>query len=489
MFKNLEQGNRYNFQSGHFIITNQELRDDELKLLGHLLFSFPHASKDDWTTKFLNLNTKDIPEKLLLLAANAYHEPRGYTVLGAAAEKGDVAALQKLIDMGANLHTLDVDNKQALHWAIANRKSMAKQESIKAASVVKCLLDNGARTDIKSYQDATPLQYAKGRGYEAAAAMIKEKIRENQREKRKLTLIFDIDNTFADHSLIENEVKLYFLRKSMLIFAGGKEHQVLPCVIELIQVLCSKDYINLAFFSSGPKERNTEFVKELLIRSLGKDKYLEVEPSIIILSKEDLTPAERNLDHQMYLNFDLFRGDFKKDINKALVQDGTLANAILIDDSSTFIYYGQQGNFLRSPYGNAECFNELKQLNPDSKCYEYRSNELFFKVNTIFYIAGVLSDCINEFTKGHDVTKLLFDMHFKKKADKLFAYEPRYDCMENKEYYAKGLAFLRTVKPDICFVSYDDYVSTLNTPITEQEQQVIDDYKSKQTNNEDCLVM
>jgi ankyrin repeat protein len=174
MFSKLKQGTRYNFQSGHFIITRQELKEDELKLLGPLLESFPHASHDYWTDKFLSLDTKEIPNKLLLLAANAYHEPRGYTVLGAAADKGGVAAFQKLIDMGANLNALDVDNKLALHWAISNSKSISDKNSIEAANVVKCLLDNGAKTDITSYQNTTPLQYAESRGYKAAATMIKE---------------------------------------------------------------------------------------------------------------------------------------------------------------------------------------------------------------------------------------------------------------------------------------------------------------------------
>lgn len=63
------------------------------------------------------------------------------------------------------------------------------------------------------------------------------------------------------------------------------------------------------------------------------------------------------------------------------------------------------------------------------------------------------------------------------------------DCIKDKEYYAKGLTFLRTVKPNICFVSHEDYVGTLDSPATEQEQQIIDDSKSRKTNREDCCVM
>lgn len=308
-------------------------------------------------------------------------------------------------------------------------------------------------------------------------------------DKRKLTIVFDIDDTLAAHSSIEDEEKLHVLRKSMLIFAVEREHQVLPGVIELMQLLFSKDYINVAFFSSGVKERNTVFVKELLTRSLGEDKYLEVAPSIIILSKEDLTPGDKNQASQMYQNFGLTWGNNKKDISKALGKNGSLANSIFIDDDSTYIYYGQEQNFLRSPWGKAEYYGALKNMTPDIEFYEYKSDECFFKFNTVFYIAGVLSDCINEFEKGHDVRPLLFDMHFKKSTDKLFGFEPRYDCIKDKEYYAKGLTFLRAIKPNICFVSHEDYVGTLDSPATEQEQQIIDDSKSRKTSGENCCVM
>ena len=307
-------------------------------------------------------------------------------------------------------------------------------------------------------------------------------------DKRKLTIVFDIDDTLAAHSSINDEEKLYVLRKSMIIFAAEREHQVLPGVIELMQMLFSKDYINLVFFSSGIKERNTEFVKELLIRSLGQDKYQEVEPLITILSKDNLTPGEENQANQMYLNFGLNWGNNKKDITKGLAKDGSLANAIFIDDDSTYIYCGQEKNFLRSPPGRAEYYGALKKMTPDIAFYEYKNDELFFEFNTVFYIAGVLSHCIDEFEKGHDAAGLLFDMHFKKSTDKLFGFEPRYDCVKNKEYYAKGLRSLRTVKPDICFVSHEDYVGTLDSPATEQEQQTIDDSKSRKTNREDCCV-
>lgn len=178
MFHKLNGGKRYDFEndSYHFIITNQELCEDELKLLNQLLASFPYTLNCKWKDKFLNLNTEEFPKKILLLAANAYNG-QGITVLGAAADAGGKEALQKLIDMGANLNACDAFKKLPLHWAISNNLSFRNENSLEAAGVVKCLLDNGARTDITCYQNATPLYYAQSRGFTAAANLIKEYMR------------------------------------------------------------------------------------------------------------------------------------------------------------------------------------------------------------------------------------------------------------------------------------------------------------------------
>lgn len=302
-------------------------------------------------------------------------------------------------------------------------------------------------------------------------------------DKQKLTIIFDIDGTLAGHASTNEEEKLYFLRKSTLILAAEHEHQVLPGVIELIKLLITKEYINLAFFSSGIKERNTEFVKQLLIRSLGKDKYLELEPSIIILSRDDLTPGDSEKSPLMAQNFGLDWGINKKDIKKALGKDGALTNAIFIDDDATYIYYGQEKNFLRSPRGDGRCFSALKELTRSDE------EEYFFRFNTIFYIAGVLSDCIEQFEKKLEVTKLLFNMHFKKSSDTLFGFEQRIDCIKMKEYYEKGLRLLQPVNPTICFVSREDYIRTITLPASDNEQQIIDVSQKMNKANEDCCVM
>jgi len=167
---------RYDFKNNgyeHYIKTNQKISEIELKTLGQILASFPHADNRDWPINFAQFKSDEISKKLLLLVANAY-DCFGNTMLGIAAENGQhIEALQRLIDMGANIDMPDDNmNKLPLHWAINNKLSCRDQKSFEAVKVVKCLLDNGARTDITCYQGKTPFEYAKNRGFKAAANLL-----------------------------------------------------------------------------------------------------------------------------------------------------------------------------------------------------------------------------------------------------------------------------------------------------------------------------
>jgi hypothetical protein len=166
---------RYDFKHNthsYYINTNQNLSAMELKILGLVLASFPHVNNHDWPKAFAEFKSNGIPKKILLLAANAY-DFYGNTMLGVAAENGNhVKAVQRLIDMGADINLPD-DNRHAppLYWAINNKLSYDNRKSLEAAKVVKCLLDNGAKTDL-IYQDKTLLAYAEEKGYEAAAHLL-----------------------------------------------------------------------------------------------------------------------------------------------------------------------------------------------------------------------------------------------------------------------------------------------------------------------------
>jgi ankyrin repeat protein len=184
---------RYHFYQ-HYIDTDKKLSEDELKLLGQSLSIFPNGARDrNWEKKFSDFKSDKVSKKILLLLANAY-DSAGNTMLGVAAEKGNVPALQRLIDMKANLDKPDNNmNKTPLYWAICNKLSYKDKNSLEAAEVVKCLLENGAKTNIccspaipgeclpSVSQDQTPLQYAKNRGYKAAESIIEEHLKKQEK--------------------------------------------------------------------------------------------------------------------------------------------------------------------------------------------------------------------------------------------------------------------------------------------------------------------
>lgn len=71
----------------------------------------------------------------------------------------------------------------------------------------------------------------------------------NDDADRVLTVVLDIDNVLAEHASITEDEKLYYLRKSGIMLAAEREHQVLVGAVELIKYLMTKPTINIAFFS------------------------------------------------------------------------------------------------------------------------------------------------------------------------------------------------------------------------------------------------
>lgn len=174
---NLVQKHKFN---EFYIRTSNELTNEEKKALSMVLPLFPNVVSSHYDRcnikTFISADLSQYDAHILKLAANAY-DRNGNTVLGVAAEFGDVDAVEKLIALGADLNTPDDNmNKLALHWAINNKKSFRAKDSLEAVEVVKRLLQHGARTDITCYGKSTVLDYSKSRGFTAAAHLIEQAI-------------------------------------------------------------------------------------------------------------------------------------------------------------------------------------------------------------------------------------------------------------------------------------------------------------------------
>lgn len=166
----------FKFSYTFYILTKQELTDEQYTELKEILKNFPHANRSHESIETFNkADFSNFDEKLLRLAANAY-DHYGNTVLGVVCENGySVKAAQKLIDLGAELNTPD-DNmsKLPLHWAINNKVTVNsdKKNTYAAIAVLECLLKSGADTSIVCYRGSDVLEYAQSRGFTLAAKLL-----------------------------------------------------------------------------------------------------------------------------------------------------------------------------------------------------------------------------------------------------------------------------------------------------------------------------
>ena len=168
----------------YYVDIEQVLTEKQHEVLKEILISFPHsADNNDWVVNFPQLQCDKYPADLLCIAANAY-DGEGNTMLSVACERGrQIAAIAQLIKMGARLDVLNEEHKLALHWAINNRYSILEKDSEEAVQEVQYLLDQGAKTDLICYDNKTPLQYAKSRGFTAAARIIENHLQKQSSEK------------------------------------------------------------------------------------------------------------------------------------------------------------------------------------------------------------------------------------------------------------------------------------------------------------------
>lgn len=164
----------------HYVEVDLPLQTTERDTLDNILQFFPHTHSytKKWVQKFISFEAHRYDKKLLKIAANAY-DGLGNTMLGLACDYGRVEAVQKLIDLGANLNTSDKNQKKlALHFASCNMQTYDKNESYEAVAVVKCLLKNGAVTHLKPYENINSYDYAISRRLIAAADLIRARDRD-----------------------------------------------------------------------------------------------------------------------------------------------------------------------------------------------------------------------------------------------------------------------------------------------------------------------
>ncbi|HHS8489019.1 TPA: AAA family ATPase, partial [Legionella anisa] len=304
----------------------------------------------------------------------------------------------------------------------------------------------------------------------------------------RVTLIFDIDNVLAMPETCTLQTILFFLRKGAVIKAYGVTHYIPPGILELMRVLFSMPLVKVAFFSSGDKRRNEAFVKELLIKALGEQRYAEIAAEIIILSGHHMSDNIAWKDEQQQKKYGLpHSSNGKKDISYAIAPEDTLGNAIFIDNNPGFICYDQEEHYLHMETVKS---NHFDSLNQSEKPCNNPEDDLFRKVNAAFYLAGVLSECIQSKDK-EPLSQKLFSLQFTSAQvhDQEFpTFTPCWDQPKKSlAIYEKGLQLLQQFNSDLTLITPAHYKECVAKPASENQQTVILD--AKKNEHVDCLVM
>lgn len=305
----------------------------------------------------------------------------------------------------------------------------------------------------------------------------------------RITIIFDIDNVLAAHEACTLQTILFFLRHGAILNAYGITHYIPPGILELMKFLFSQPMVKVAFFSSGDKKRNDAFVKELLIKALGKERYEEIASEIIILSSNHMSANISYKDEEQKNKYGLsYSNDGKKDISKAIAPEDFLVNAVFIDNNPEFIYYDQVEHYLHSETLKSKHFENLGTT--EAQCSN-PVDELFPKVNAAFYLAGVLWNCIQSKNKD-SVSNQLFSLQFtpiQKENQDTPTFIPNWDQPKKSfAIYEKGLEVLQQYNPELTLITAKNYKESVVIPATKKQQTIV--LEAKEHEYEDkCLVM
>lgn len=155
------------------------------------------------------------------------------------------------------------------------------------------------------------------------------------------TVVWDIDGVLCGKTCRSVQEANFFYQKGHVVHAVAT-HYIFPGVAEMFQRLDQERDVRFAFFSNGQDERNEKLCPQILTRALGEERASEVLNDIKICSRSDTHRKEAS-----EATYGLSYGNKGKDLRKALAEDATLHNAVLIDDDSSYVAIGQGSNLLK----------------------------------------------------------------------------------------------------------------------------------------------
>ncbi|XP_065218639.1 uncharacterized protein LOC135844387 isoform X11 [Planococcus citri] len=219
---------------------------------------------------------------------------------------------------------------------------------------------------------------------------------------RSPVVVFDIDNTlcYGEYLSEEGIIRKSFPECPIIVwnkpYRNGETtrypHVFLPHLKILFDYLLEQG-VRIAFFSSGPKERNLTVIPELLTSFWGSEKSeaLKAKGQFDIFSEEHLRKSTS-----------LERRNEVKDL-KIVIRDGeTLLDAILVEDDPTFVAHDQKPCLYIIDLSFWSITDKEKIRKNESRGGYWKGKTDNFPVNSVYYMFGVFKTYF-----GHEEYKVL----------------------------------------------------------------------------------
>ncbi|MDF1678219.1 MAG: hypothetical protein P1U32_05940 [Legionellaceae bacterium] len=286
--------------------------------------------------------------------------------------------------------------------------------------------------------------------------------------KKKLHLFFDLDESLVAfrESDKSDALRAFFLEKGIILNISTLTYYVFPGVRELMRWLLIdlKDVVEVAFFSAGDKRRNELLVPLLLAEILTAEEYTALPSKPCIFSNTDMIHVTQEEISQQQAMYQLPRswGDKKslQQVEVHLVTSST--HRILIDDGAWNVAPGEEGSFLCTPRATLDAYAALAKEEFEA---DFTQNATYRAANSIYYMTGVLSECINRYQTGC-LDNYLFELEFEVSRYRygLFGccYSDKFTpCFEATQktasIYHAGLQNLHKINPDLTFNDAESY--------------------------------
>lgn len=256
------------------------------------------------------------------------------------------------------------------------------------------------------------------------------------------------------------------------------ENVLTPGCIEFFRFLFERKNVRPAFFSAGIRARNLDLAEKVVQMAIDAGGDLQWKNRYGVYSREDCFDTERAgryLDRGIRDQFqpDHFFGNFKKDLrmihygreayHKLVEQtlhdpatllpnpekdEAILANLILVEEDSSYLFPGQEKNMLLCPtyrHPHPYAVNYPGEDTPEPSPNSW--SDSFKAANTVFFAAGVLDRVFERLSENISLPEALWQ-----EQGHLWGGRKPYEEWHPLHFFTKGREVLRRYNPRLNFL-------------------------------------